>query len=275
MNKQVLIIGFGKMGHIYARYLDKFNVKWFYYDPFVRGGLKKLAGLNDYSHIIISTPPENHHESYEKIKKLGFKGYIYVDKPIIISVDHLNVFKDKKVFCGMTERYNPVITSLKSLLNIEQLTSIKFSRYSTVPENIKTPVLFDLGIHDLDLYLYLLDFNKVPDNYDIFEKSKTCYVMSKQNNILSIFEWSHESQRRERKITVLQKDIVYEMDLIDQTILAYGTNSAVRNLYVDKDQPLRRIMRSFLNNDKCYAKLSHEFMLKILNDKSRLIDHES
>ena len=133
---------------------------------------------------------------------------------------------------------------------------------------MKTPVLFDLGIHDLDLYLYLLDCDKLTGARDIFEKSKTCYIMFKQNDALSIFEWSRESYRRERKIMVLQKDTVYEVDLIDQTILFYGAGSVKRNLYIDKDQPLKRVMQSFLEGDQCNAKLSHEFMLDIMRGKS-------
>jgi hypothetical protein len=267
ININVLIIGFGKMGQIYSKYLNEFEVKWAYYDPFVTGGLKKLTDLNNYSHIIISTPSENHYKSYQKITELGFNGYIYIDKPVIISYNHLNIFDDKKVFCGMTERYNPAVITLKRLLNFDRLTSIKFSRYSTVPENIKIPVLFDLGIHDLDLYLYLLGFDKVPGTYDVFEKSKTCYIMAKQRNVLSIFEWSHESHRRERKIIVLQKDIVYEVDLIDQTLLSYEFGNVIRNLYVDKTQPLKKVIKCFLNNEQCDAKLAHEFMFKVMYNK--------
>jgi len=261
---RVLIIGFGRMGNRYSKYLDEFDVKWTYYDPFVEGGLKKLSRLNNYSHIIISTLSENHYESYKRIMELGFKGRIYIDKPVIISDEHLDVLGNKNVFCGMTERYNPVVISLKELLNIEELTSIKFSRYSTVLGNVETPVLFDLGIHDLDLYLYLLSFDNFPVTYDLFEKAKTCYVMSKQRGILSIFEWSHESYRRERKIVVLQKDIVYEADLIDQTLLLYKEGNVRKNLYINKSQPLKEIMISFLNNEQCEARLAHKFMFDVM-----------
>jgi len=255
---KVLIIGFGKMGHIYSQYLKGFD----YYDPFVDGGLQNLQDLNKYSHIIISTPPENHYESYKKI--IGFKGSIYIDKPIIVSENQLDIFNGN-IFCGMTERYNPVVTLLKKLIIVKDMISIKFSRYSIITTNIKTPVLFDLGIHDLDLYLYLLDYDKFPSMYDIFEKSKTCYIMAKQNNILSIFEWSHESYKRERKLIVLQKNAVYEVDLIDQTIIAYKDNGIVQNLYVPKAQPLKEVMKSFLNNEQCNAKLSHEFMINVMH----------
>ncbi len=85
--------------------------------------------------------------------------------------------------------------------------------------------------------------------------------------ILSIFEWSHESQRRERKIVVLQKDTVYEADLIDQTILMYGAGQVRQNLYVDKGQPLKNILKSFLEGDDCIATLSHEFMFKVMQTK--------
>ena len=152
-------------------------------------------------------------------------------------------------------------------LSWQKLTSIKFSRYSTVPENIKTQVVFDLGIHDLDLYLYLLNCDDFPVTYDVFEKLKTCYIMSKHKDVLSIFEWSHESKRRERKILVFQKNTVYEADLIDQTILLYGSNQIIKNLHINKGQPLGKIIKSFLDNECCDAKLSHAFMMKIMQNK--------
>jgi predicted dehydrogenase len=264
MDKAVLIIGYGKMGHIYSKYLDEFGIVWAYYDPYCEGGIDDLSEIVDYTHVLISTPPENHYTVYKQIKGLGFKGQIYIDKPTITSQAHMDIFEDDKVFCGMTERYNPVVGALKSLLNVKELTSIKFSRYSTVPDNMKTPVLFDLGIHDLDLYLYLLNFNDFPKMYDVFEKSKTCYILTQQSDVLSIFEWSHESHRRERKIVVLQKDIVYEVDLIDQTLVSHGEGSVIQNLYVEKGPALKNIMRNFLDNEKCNAKLSHMFMFDII-----------
>ena len=265
--KRVLIVGFGKMGHLYSKYLTELGAKWSYYDPFADGGIKKLSGLNNYSHIMISTPPENHCETYNRIADAGFKGRIYIDKPIITTEECMDILDDMSVFAGMTERYNPVVAALKERLCVEEMTSIKFSRYSTVPDNMKTPVLFDLGIHDLDLYLHLLDCSDFPGTYDVFEKSKTCYVMSKHTDILSIFEWSHESHRRERKIVVLQKDTVYEVDLIDQTLIMHGEGQVQRNLYVEKGVPLKNILKGFLNGDRCDAKLSHEFMLKIMRVK--------
>lgn len=261
---RVLVVGFGKMGHIYSKYMDEFDISWDYYDPFVEGGLMELSGIKDYSHLLISTPPENHYGIYRAIKNLGFEGNIYIDKPVITLHDDMNIFEDKNLFCGMTERFNPVVVALKNLLDINKLTSIKFSRYSTAPDNMQVPVLFDLGIHDLDLYLYLTGNKEFPTSYDMFEKSKTCYILAQQDNILSIFEWSHESHRRERKIVVLQKDIVYEVNLIDQTIVVYEEGSVVRNLYVDKAQTLMKVMQSFLNNERCDAKLSHEFMFDII-----------
>lgn len=265
MTKHVLIIGFGKMGNLYSKYLTELGVKWSYYDPFTDGGIKKLYNLHNYSHIMISTPPENHCETYNKIIDLGFTGHIYIDKPVIDSKSCVSILEAKNVFAGMTERYNPAVVALKKLLDVDKLTSIKLIRYSTLPENIQVPVLFDLGIHDLDLYVYLLGCSDLPKSYDVFEKSKTCYVMAKHMDVLSIFEWSHESQRRERKIVALQKDIVYEADLIDQTVVMHAVGQVRQNLYVDKDQPLRLVLKSFLAGGECTAKLSHEFMFELMD----------
>lgn len=266
MNIRVLIIGFGKMGKNYSKYLEGFGVEWLYYDPFVEGGLTELSNLNNYSHIIISTPSEKHHESYKKVFDLKFNGSVYIDKPVVVLDEYLNILDNKNVFCGMTERYNPAILKVKELLDLESLISLRFTRYSTVPSNIKTSVLFDLGIHDLDLYFYLLDLKVIPKEYNIFKTSKTCCVSIKENDILSTFEWSHESNKRERKLVILQKNIVYEADLIDQTVLAYEQDCVIRNLYIDKTQVLREVMCEFLNGYKCDATLSHKLMFDIINN---------
>jgi len=265
MNKNVLIIGFGKMGKLYSKYLFGFKIGWNYYDPYISGGIEKLSNLNQYTHILISTQPEYHYECYKKIRDLKFNGYIYIDKPVVIDKNDFNIFNDEKVFCGMTERYNPVIQKLRELINIEKLISIKFTRFSLLPNTVKVPVLYDLGIHDLDLYVYLLDLDigEIPKQFNKYNVSKTQYITIKYKDIISIFEWSHESKKRERKILILQEDIFIEVDLIDQTIITYEQNSVVKNIYVDKSQPIKETMINFLNNKKCCASISHNIMKKI------------
>ena len=98
--KNILIIGFGNMGTRYAKYLDSFGIRWHYYDPCVIGGLKKLSNLNEYSHIIISTPSEFHYDSYNSVIDSGFSGSIYIDKPVVISDKHLDILNNENVFVG-------------------------------------------------------------------------------------------------------------------------------------------------------------------------------
>ena len=253
------------MGHIYSKYLSYFGMKWEYYDPYIPGSVNSLTNLKQYSHIIISSPSDTHYECYTKVMELGFNGYLYIDKPIVICKDHLHVFEYDKLFCGMTERYNPVVIELKEILNPDNLTSLRFTRYSTY--NTEIPVIFDLGIHDLDIYLQCMNIDELPIICDVFEKTHNQCIVAKQNNILSTFEWSHESHKRERKIIALQKDAVYEVNMIDQTILAYEDMGVIRNLHINKTQPIREVIYDFIQGKSLDAKLSHQFMFQLIGEK--------
>lgn len=249
------------MGSRYSKYLDEFSVAWDFYDPFVSGGIYNLSNLDIYNKVIISTPSEVHYDMYQQIINLGFKGRVYIDKPVVTKYEHLDVCDH--IFCGMTERYNPAVIQLKKLLDPTKLVSLQFTRLSLAPETFNIPVLFDLGIHDLDLYFFLMNLYRLPKKYYIFQKSRSCFLFFESDNNMLKFLWSHESQKRERKIIALQENVIYDVDLINQTILVYESDSVIKNIYVNKDQPLRLIMKHFLKNDKCNATLAHKFMLKI------------
>jgi len=47
----------------------------------------------------------------------------------------------------------------------------------------------------------------------------------------------------------------------------YGAGQVRQNLYVDKGQPLRNILKSFLEGNDCIATLSHGFMFKVMQIK--------
>jgi len=268
-NKKVLGIGYGKMGNLYARYVTSMGASYNYYDPYVSqnsNAVDSIDFLDDYSHIIISTPPETHFDLYSKVVDTGFTGSIYIDKPVVTSPKYQQqVFMDKRVFCGMTERFNPVVSFLKNTLNKHKIISAKFTRCYSAPETMDTPVLFDLGIHDIDLYMYLFDKTIIPVKYEVFEKDKTCCLLLKQQDgAIFFFEWSHNSFKSERKIVIMQSDVVYEVDLVDQTIVAYKAGGVVENLYVEKGSTIKAVMREFLRGGSCSSVEAHKFMFRVI-----------
>lgn len=265
----ILIMGYGHMGKRYASYLDSFGYKWEYFDPYVKGGVKTLININDYTHIIISTPPENHYECYTKLDK--FNGSILLDKPVIINNEHIKIFDDKRTYYSLTERFNPAVNKLKDEMNLKEVISIDFVRNSNVNAVYwDIPVLFDLGIHDLDLYFHLSSEKSIPKVVHKFTNSKTYYVDAvSDSDILCKFMWSHESKKVERRIKVYQKNVVYEADLIDQTLIKYENDNKVTKIGMLKDQPVRESLLNFLNKNKIDRneyKLSHQFMIDLMGD---------
>ena len=267
-NKKIrfLIIGYGHMGKRYGANLDNFNCVWDYYDIYIKGGVKDIV-LSKYSHIIISTPPEHHYDCYDKLRE--FKGKILIDKPIITDESQKMVLDDKRVSASMTERFNPVVSQIKELINKDNLISVEFIRNSNVNAVYwDIPILFDLSIHDLDLYFHIFDENTIPMVTDVFKKGKSLHLSVKsENDFFTKFTWSHECKKRERRIKIFQTDAVYDVDLIDQTILKYEDDNRVTNLGILKDQPMRTCLMNFLTDDRCDSKLGHNFMLQLMKVK--------
>ena len=58
--------------------------------------------------------------------------------------------------CGFIERFNPVVSELKRVLENEEVINIDFSRTNRLSSRITdVDVVLDLMIHDIDLALYL------------------------------------------------------------------------------------------------------------------------
>jgi predicted dehydrogenase len=272
MGSKVLICGLGKMGKVHAKYLGKNGIDWCWYDPYIDSEGRRFYGdicnLDFYNitHVIIATPEETHYDLYSKIKD-KFTGYFLIEKPVILNKENLNIFEDIRVFGGMVERFNPAIQALKSRIIPNNVVNIDFTRCSAAPLVSKANIFEDIGIHDLDLYTYLMGPDKVKFNLDVCSKTY-CLTINKENSIAR-FIWSKETFFKERKIIVRQIDSTYMVDLQEQTLAKHYLDekgrSIVEQIYVEKSSPVENEVRNFLEGvESVSPKASHQLMFEIL-----------
>jgi predicted dehydrogenase len=272
MESKVLICGLGKMGRVHSKYLKKNSIKWAWHDPYIekdenafRGNLDNLDKYK-FSHVIISTPEGTHYSVYEKVR-LGFSGPILIEKPVILDRKNIDIFEDDKVYGGMVERFNPSIQALQAKMAVDKVINIDFTRCSAAPSVSKANIFEDIGIHDLDLYVYLMGSSECEFKLNVCSKTY-CLTINKEESIAR-FIWSKETFFKERKIIIRQTDCTYMVDLQEQTLKKHYLDDIGRNIveqiYVEKSSPVENQLRNFLDSTSpVKALLSHQLMFKIL-----------
>jgi len=163
------IIGYGKMGKLYdsllgAKYivdlLPVANRAYFsHVDEFI--AYKQPADL-----AIVASPSHTH---FEIVKKLLINNYnVLCEKPICLSseeaeeLEKLAEQKNLVLYQSTLERYNPLIKFFLKNIDKTDIIKIESHRYGTQPsKNYTNDPKFDLGIHDVDLWFYILN-QKIP-----------------------------------------------------------------------------------------------------------------
>ena len=174
---------------------------------------------------------------------------------------------------GHIERYNPVISFVKELINkdhLGELISIKSKRVSNFPGRIKdVGVILDFGVHDIDIMRYLAGevrtvyataakFNKkinFEDHADI--------MLTFDNGISGVIEVNWLTPIKIRKLNLTCSKKFVEIDYIQQSICISSstiTNVNEDNLYnipiqshtnyisLERKEPLRNEIEDFLKS---------------------------
>ncbi len=172
------VIGVGSMGQNHARVYSeianlvgisdndplaatniskRFNTKCF-------NDYKKLLELDNLDAVSIATPTELHFEI--GMAAINSGKHVLIEKPFtttILDGEKLIGFaKEQNVILavGHIERHNPVVKFTKDMLKNKKfgdLISISSRRVSSYPPRVRdVGVIFDLAIHDIDVFRYLV-----------------------------------------------------------------------------------------------------------------------
>ena len=150
---------------------DKFNVKQIYSNH------KEMLSKSDVEAVIIATPTSTHTEI--AIDCLNAGKDVLVEKPLAISHQEAKKIVDvakknkKKLMVGMNLRYRPDTMLLRSFINSNEIGEPFYikcgwirkqsssEKWFTKKQESGGGVIIDLGIHLLDLALWLLDYPEI------------------------------------------------------------------------------------------------------------------
>ena len=172
------VIGVGSMGQNHARVYSemanligvsdnsaeavakigkRFDTKYF-------TDYNELLKMDTLDAVSIATPTETHYEV--GLAAISAGKHVLIEKPFCTTLNEgeklIKAAKEQNVILavGHIERHNPVVRFTKDMLNNKKfgdLISISSRRVSSFPARIKdVGVIFDLGIHDIDVLRYLV-----------------------------------------------------------------------------------------------------------------------
>jgi len=275
--QKCLIYGYGKIAKIHAKYLDKNNIDWFWYDPYNTGPKDKKAEiktLNNFDRILICSPEDKHYENYKTIRDSGYQNYVFIEKPAAISDSHiLEISQDSKAIIGMVERFNPAVQTLKNIIDLDKIINIDFSRCCVADACRNVSTIEDIGIHDLDLMFFLLGAAAHSiQNCNIIHKKNTT-LFSCDTPIIRMI-WSKDTFFKERKIIVRQTDCTYEVDLQEQSVVMhFGSQKdhISRSIYVEKSSAIENEHNNLFSDTPEHIdfQASHLLLLQLLKQNNQ------
>src|SRR3989344_3067942 len=292
---KVGVIGVGNMGKNHARvYFEianlvavsdinekagwevagKFNAK-FYKD------YRQMINEESLDAISIAVPTFLHKQvaTYCLEKKIP----ILLEKPIAENLsDAKKIFKLSQKYqtlllVGHVERFNPAILKLKKIIDkgeLGKMISLLSIRVGITPPNpAASDVALDLGIHDVDIFNFLL--GKFPEKKKVlktklFSKNiaDSSTLLLEYGKVTAIIQTNWITPVKMRKLFVSGVEGYAEVDLILQRIVLHdkilntrfdgsfyelislSEEAPKKQVYISKKEPLKEQLRYFLSNRK-------------------------
>jgi len=230
--------------------------------------LEELLGKVDA--VSICVPTKYHFETAKKVIEAG--KHCLIEKPIALEIDEgkkiVELVKGKEIVCGVghIERFNPIIPEIKKIVKKPRYVEIK--RHNPDSGRITdADIISDLMIHDIDTvwnYFFRgIDFemrgaagvrNKLLDlvsSLAVFDSTVVSLSASRlsSNKVRSIIIEEEDKTVVGNYIT--QEVHVYKgVEKKDHTNTSYAQETLVEKLAVQKVEPLKLELSSFLESIK-------------------------
>ena len=265
----LLIIGFGSMGKLHAKYADMLGIDWYWRDIYDVPGVSEFRMSTrpdrEYSHVIISTPAYTHGEL---LRSFRISTTVLVEKPGVTEFADLELIQNDNVSVGLVERFNPSFETLSRYVIPGKVLSIDFVRCSARPvSRIKESSFVDVGMHDIDLLLQLFGNDCIESVTTSRNRNTFCMTAKLVEGQIARFIWSNETFHKEREIRVRQTDCNFTCDLIEQTVRRYSLSednkNVVESIYVEKASPLLMEMKAFMSGKRIDGFSSNKQFLEL------------
>ena len=271
------VIGAGKMGSYHANILkgldvvelcalvtktrESARIQEKEYKVPVYTSLVELFSKQKLDFVTVSSPTIYH--KIHAIKALEQGCHVLLEKPIAIDTkeahDIIEVERrsGRKVMVGHIERFNPVVLMTKRLLEKKALGEIFLYngvRAGNLPENPTSDVLLDLGIHDFDLFNFLIcekilkisceKYKKLNRQYD----DVACISGKSVGGIVFNYQTDWLRKVSERETVIVGKEGELKLDFIEKELTMFNDESPDgHSIEIDKDvNQLEEEIKSFV-----------------------------
>lgn len=243
------ICGLGVMGRNHLRCATElgFNITTTY-DPYDKriAYNEFLRSLTKCDGVIVSSPTNCHIKNIHDILKINPNIFILCEKPFTINFDEdilkqIIPFKNQ-ILVGQVERFNPLVTFLKENIVPQNVKQIKTLRVNNTPAREPIDCKLDIGIHDFDISVYLI--NNFPKNINLLSLEQNYYknheiISYKIKDIIVINEVSWLYPYKKRTIELLLDNGVYIGSMFDQTLQFIDWSNNTKNIVIEKQEPLK------------------------------------
>lgn len=228
--------------------------------------------------VVIATPTSIHFP----ITKYCLKNNIpaLVEKPLTDDVkkgeilSRISTSGKSIIWVGHVERFNPAVIKLKKLINSNKLGDIVSLSAVRVgihpPPGLKLDVLLDLGIHDIDIFNWLL--GEYPKDANIYRQkivesniADSAFAFLRYKKVVGVIQTNWITPVKIRYLYVSGLKGFAELDYINQTLTLYDRiqklvknsdfitstlvySSPKQEILVEKREPLKEQMKFFLTN---------------------------
>lgn len=245
----IAVIGAGIMGYNHIRVLSESDeadviavadidnaklakIKKIFRIPRVYTSYKELIAKENPDAFIVAVPTSLHKGIV--LACLEKNRPVFVEKPIAHSVEDAQEMitaakrHNQILMVGHIERFNPIISELKTLINnnfLGELYLVNGIRIGPYPKRMTdVGVLIDLAVHDLDIFRYLFGeiteiYTQLITNGDKPVHSRILLKINKKINASAEFSWV--SPKRVRSIEVYGVAGLIKGDYQDQTLVFY------------------------------------------------------
>lgn len=195
-------------------------------DEFDCGWATEISGLASAADAaVVATPTEGHREAALEVLDLGI--HVLVEKPLAATVVEAREIMEaadrarRILAVGHVERFNPACLDLPRF--VSDPVFIQTRRMSPFTDRVAEGVVRDMMIHDIDIVLWLASSRPLRVTADLAaprsqtEDLATATVVF-ESGLVAQLTASRIGQDKVRKIDVVQRDSVVNVDLMRQDI---------------------------------------------------------
>jgi predicted dehydrogenase len=191
----------------------------------------RLEDLGPYDAVVVAVPTEHHLEVALALIEAGTP--VLVEKPLAAGLAEAESLvtaagsRGGVLMCGFVERFNPAVSTAVGLL-VEPPIHVMTIRHSPPATRIRTSVVHDLLIHDIDLALRLVPSADGTEPVASTSWASPAGVVELADcsiplggSAVATLSASRVSQRKVRSMTVSTANTLIEVDLLRHDVTVY------------------------------------------------------